>query len=94
MPAAFHLRLFWMPAGRFAFGGRFLNSTSFSVKTITYRYLFMHPSGTELAQLAELIEQVKLKVIVDKAYFFSNVAEDLAYVESGRAKGKVVVSMD
>jgi NADPH:quinone reductase-like Zn-dependent oxidoreductase len=61
---------------------------------VTYRYLFMHPSGTELAQLAELIEQGKLKVIVDKTYLFSNVAEALAYVESGRAKGKVVVTMD
>jgi NADPH:quinone reductase-like Zn-dependent oxidoreductase len=60
---------------------------------VTYRYLFMHPSGTELAQLAELIEQGKLKVIVDKTYLFSNVAEALAYVESGRAKGKVAVTM-
>jgi len=35
---------------------------------VSYRYLFMHPSGTDLAELAELIEQGKLKVIVDKAY--------------------------
>jgi alcohol dehydrogenase len=48
----------------------------------------MHPSGTELAQLAELIEKGKLKVIVDKIYLFSNIAEALAYVEGGRAKGK------
>jgi NADPH:quinone reductase-like Zn-dependent oxidoreductase len=41
---------------------------------VTYRYLFMHPSGTDLAQLAELIEQGKLKVIVDKTYLFSNFA--------------------
>src|SRR6185437_10219572 len=27
---------------------------------VSYRYLFMHPSGSELAQLAELIEQGKL----------------------------------
>jgi Zinc-binding dehydrogenase len=54
----------------------------------------MHPSGTELAQLAELIEKGKLKVIVDKTYLFSNIAEALACVESGRAKGKVVVTMD
>jgi NADPH:quinone reductase-like Zn-dependent oxidoreductase len=60
---------------------------------ISYRYLFMHPSGSDLAQLADLIEQGKLKVIVDKAYPFAKISEALAYVESGRAKGKVVVTM-
>jgi alcohol dehydrogenase len=60
---------------------------------ISYRYLFMHPSGSDLAQIAELIEQGKLKVIVDKTYPFAKIAEALAYVESGRAKGKVVVTV-
>ena len=59
---------------------------------ISYRYLFMHPSGADLAQLAELIEQGKLKVIVDKTYPLANISDALAYVESGRAKGKVVVT--
>jgi NADPH:quinone reductase-like Zn-dependent oxidoreductase len=60
---------------------------------VGYRYLFMHPSGRELAELGELIERGQLKVIVDKTYPFANIAEALAYVESGRAKGKVVVTM-
>jgi alcohol dehydrogenase len=60
---------------------------------VSYRFLLMHPSGSGLAQLAELIEQGKLKVIVDKIYPFANIPEALAYVESGRAKGKVVVTM-
>jgi len=60
---------------------------------ISYRYLFMHPSGSDLAQLAELIEQGKLKVTVDKTYPFAKISEALAYVEGGRAKGKVVVTM-
>ena len=60
---------------------------------INYRYLFMHPSGTGLAQLAELIEQGKLKVTLDKTYPLANISEALVYVESGRAKGKVVVTM-
>ena len=53
----------------------------------------MHPSGSELAQLAELIEQGKLKVTVDKTYPFANISDALAYVELGHAKGKVVVAM-
>jgi NADPH:quinone reductase-like Zn-dependent oxidoreductase len=59
---------------------------------VSYRYLFMHPSGSDLALLAELIEQGKLKVIVDRTYPFAKITEALDYVESGRAKGKVVVT--
>jgi NADPH:quinone reductase-like Zn-dependent oxidoreductase len=60
---------------------------------ISYRYLFMHPSGSDLALLAELIEQGKLKAIVDKAYPFANISEALAYLENGHAKGKIIVTM-
>jgi NADPH:quinone reductase-like Zn-dependent oxidoreductase len=60
---------------------------------ISYRYLFMHPSGSGLAQLAGLIEQGIVKVMVDRTYPFAKIPEALAYVESGRAKGKVVVTM-
>jgi NADPH:quinone reductase-like Zn-dependent oxidoreductase len=59
---------------------------------VSYRYLFMHPSGTDLAQLAELIEQGKLQAVVDRTYPFAQITEALDYVESGRAKGKVVVT--
>jgi alcohol dehydrogenase len=53
----------------------------------------MRASGTELAELAGLIEQGKLKVIIDKIYPFAKISEALAYLESGHAKGKVVVAM-
>jgi NADPH:quinone reductase-like Zn-dependent oxidoreductase len=58
---------------------------------VGYRYLFMHPSGSDLAQLAALIEQERLRTIIDKHYAFAEIAKALDYVESGRAKGKVVV---
>ncbi|HEY1091917.1 MAG TPA: zinc-binding dehydrogenase, partial [Burkholderiaceae bacterium] len=58
-----------------------------------YRYLFMHPSGTELAELAALIDAGKIEVIVDRVFPFAQAKEALAYLESGRAKGKVVVSL-
>lgn len=60
---------------------------------VSYRYLFMHPSGNDLSLLAGLVEQGKLKVIVDRTYPFAQIAEALDYVERGRAKGKVVVTM-
>jgi alcohol dehydrogenase len=60
---------------------------------IGYRYLFMHPSGSDLAQLAELIETEKLKVVIDRTYPLADISEALGYLETGRAKGKVVVTM-
>src|ERR1700726_2184179 len=42
---------------------------------VSYRYLFMHPSGSQLAELAGLIEQGKLKVIIDKTFPFANISE-------------------
>jgi alcohol dehydrogenase len=59
---------------------------------VSYRFLFMHASGSELAELAGLIEEGKLRVIIDKVYPLAKISEALAYVESGRAKGKVVVT--
>ncbi|MCW4460625.1 NADP-dependent oxidoreductase [Sphingomonas sp. BT-65] len=57
----------------------------------TYRYLFMHPSGSELTELARLIEQGKLEPVIDRVFPFDQIGEAFAHLESGRAKGKVVV---
>ncbi|MGD9922622.1 MAG: NADP-dependent oxidoreductase [Variibacter sp.] len=60
---------------------------------VSYRYLFMHPSGAELAELAQLIEQKKLEPVIDRVFPFAEIGEAIAYLEGGRAKGKVVVWM-
>jgi NADPH:quinone reductase-like Zn-dependent oxidoreductase len=59
----------------------------------TYRYLFMHPSGADLAYLALLIEAKNLEVVVDRVFPFTEAKEAMAYLETGRAKGKVVLEM-
>ncbi len=58
-----------------------------------YRYLFMHPSGTDLAYLASLIEAKRLEVVIDRVFPFGEAKEAIAYLETGRAKGKVVLAM-
>ena len=60
---------------------------------VSYRYLFMHASGADLAYLASLIEAKKLEVVIDRVFPFAEAKEALAYLETGRAKGKVVVTM-
>lgn len=58
-----------------------------------YRFLFMHPSSAELAELAALVDEGKLTPVIDRVFPFEEVGAAFAYLESGRAKGKVVVQM-
>ena len=60
---------------------------------VSYRYLFMHPSGADLAQLASLLDAKKLEVIIDRVFPFAEAKEAIAFLETGRAKGKVVLAM-
>lgn len=60
---------------------------------VSYRALFMHPSGADLAVLAGLIDQGLLKVTIDRTFPFGEIDEAFALLESGRAKGKIVVTM-
>ena len=60
---------------------------------VSYRALFMHPSGADLALLAGLIDGGRLKVTIDRTFPFSQIGDAFAVLESGRAKGKIVVTM-
>jgi alcohol dehydrogenase len=60
---------------------------------VHYRYLFMHPSGAELEELAQLVDAGRLQVTVDRVFPFAEIADAFAHLEKGRAKGKVVVRM-
>ena len=60
---------------------------------VSYRALFMHPSGADLAILAGLIDGGRLKVTIDHTFPFSQIGDAFAMLESGRAKGKIVVTM-
>jgi alcohol dehydrogenase len=60
---------------------------------VHYRYLFMHPSGTDLATLASLIDAGQLEVVVDRVFPFDEAPAAMAYLEAGHAKGKVVLAL-
>ncbi len=59
---------------------------------IDYAFLFMRADGAQLAQIAKLIDAGVIRPVVDKVFPFAQTPEALAYVETGRAKGKVVIS--
>jgi alcohol dehydrogenase len=53
----------------------------------------MRASGDQLAQITSLIEGGVIRPVVDRIFAFDSIGEAMAYVDSGRAKGKVVVKM-
>lgn len=58
---------------------------------VDYSFLFMQSSGAQLAKIAALIDAGSLRTVVDRVFPFAQTNEALAYVETGRAKGKVVI---
>ena len=62
-------------------------------KNVDYSFLFMKASGQQLSEITSLIEANIIKPTVDKIFSFEETNEALSYVESGRAKGKVVIKI-
>ncbi len=60
---------------------------------VTYEFLFMRASGAQLRELTTLIDAGHLRPVVDRVFPFDETLEALAYVDHGRAKGKVVVTL-
>jgi NADPH:quinone reductase-like Zn-dependent oxidoreductase len=62
-------------------------------REVRYSFLFVHPDGGQLAAIGELLEAGKIRPVIDTVFPFGQAKEALAYLEKGRAKGKVVVRM-
>ena len=60
---------------------------------VTYSFLFMKASGDQLRELGSLIDSGAIRPVVDQVFPFQSTMEAMAYVEKGRAKGKVVVKI-
>jgi NADPH:quinone reductase-like Zn-dependent oxidoreductase len=62
-------------------------------RKVDFTYLFMKPSGSQLTELAAKVVAGTLRVIIDRRFDLAHAADALAYVETGRAKGKVVIDI-
>lgn len=58
-----------------------------------YSFLFVHPDGSQLSQIAEILEAGRIRAVIDRVFPFAQTKEALGYLAKGRAKGKVVVQM-
>jgi NADPH:quinone reductase-like Zn-dependent oxidoreductase len=61
---------------------------------VSYSFLFMQANGAQLDDLATLYDAGRPRPLIDKTFPFDQTLEALAYVEQGRANGKVVITLD
>jgi len=60
---------------------------------VDYSFLLIRAHGDQLAEIRALIESGIVRPVVDRVFPFESTDEALAYVEAGRARGKVVVQV-
>lgn len=60
---------------------------------VKYSFLFMKARGKQLAEICSLVEKEIIVPVVDSIFPFEETNEAMAYVSSGRAKGKVVIKV-
>jgi NADPH:quinone reductase-like Zn-dependent oxidoreductase len=60
---------------------------------VGYSFLFMKANGNQLREITSLIEAGAIRPVIDQIFPFESTNEALTYVESGRARGKVVIQV-
>jgi 2-desacetyl-2-hydroxyethyl bacteriochlorophyllide A dehydrogenase len=60
---------------------------------VRFEAFFMWPSGEMLSQLAQLISDGALKPIIDRTFSIDQIQEAYGYLQTGRAKGKIVIQV-
>lgn len=60
---------------------------------MAYSFVFMRADGEQLGKITDLVEAGVMRPIVDRTFPLDAAAQALAYLEQGRAKGKVVIGV-
>jgi NADPH:quinone reductase-like Zn-dependent oxidoreductase len=59
---------------------------------VRYSFFFMQANGAQLKTLAALYDDGSLRPVLDRTFDFDHTLDAMAYVEQGKASGKVVVT--
>jgi NADPH:quinone reductase-like Zn-dependent oxidoreductase len=62
-------------------------------RVVDYSFLFMRANGSQLREVTRLLDAGHIRPVIDRTFPFESTNEALAYVEAGRAKGKVVIKV-
>jgi NADPH:quinone reductase-like Zn-dependent oxidoreductase len=61
--------------------------------SVNHSFLFTRANGAQLSEITSLIAAGVIRPVIDRVFPFALTNEAIAYVEAGRAKGKVVVKV-
>jgi NADPH:quinone reductase-like Zn-dependent oxidoreductase len=62
-------------------------------RRVSYSFLFMRANGTQLGEMTPLLESGVIRPVIDRVFPFEGTNDALAYIETGRSRGKVVVKV-
>jgi NADPH:quinone reductase-like Zn-dependent oxidoreductase len=62
-------------------------------KHVAYSFLFMRACGAQLQHISSLVEAGAIRPVIDRTFSLDITREALAYVDTGRSKGKVVIEV-
>jgi NADPH:quinone reductase-like Zn-dependent oxidoreductase len=57
------------------------------------KFFLSHASGEDLRTIAGLLESGKLRSVIDRRYPLAEAADAMRYLEAGRARGKVIITI-
>lgn len=60
---------------------------------IYFQRMFVTPNGDDLAEIADLIDQGKIRLEIDSVFKFAQANQALALSESHRARGKIIIEI-
>jgi len=58
-----------------------------------YKHILMHSDGEQMRRIAEMLADGRMEVHIDKIFDFDQIPQAHQYMQSGKAKGKVVVTV-
>jgi NADPH:quinone reductase-like Zn-dependent oxidoreductase len=62
-------------------------------RRVSYSFLFMRANGTQLGEMTPLLEAGVIRPVIDRVFPFEGTNDALAYIETGRSRGKVVIKV-
>lgn len=62
-------------------------------KSANYKHTWMQPDAEQLNEIKEMVEDRKIRPSIDLVYSFDDAVKAFEYLATGRAQGKVIVSM-